>query len=239
MHEMQKRFEREIGELAASAVRLHELGYVASYGGNLSYRAAPGVVLITPTKVPKQDVGFDDVCVIDERGGVLFAAPGRKPTGETPFHLRILSMRPDTRAVVHAHPPVLTGFAIARSDALSRPILPEPVIEVGPVVSVPYAEPLSDELAAAFDPVVGTSNAFLMENHGVIALSAEGVRRAIELLEMLEAMACSVFVARCLGGVRELSADDVDRLDVVLAKRNGALPGLPGAFRTLKDVFRM
>jgi len=141
------------------------------------------------------------------------------------------------KAVVHAHPPVLTGFAIARSDALSRPLLPEPALEVGPVVRVPYAEPLSDELAAAFDTVVERSNAFLMESHGVIVLSGEGTRRAVELLEMLESMACSVFAARILGGVRELSGEDVARLDRVLAKRNQPLPGLPGVFRTLRDVF--
>ena len=239
MHDMQKRFEREIDEIVASSRWLHDLKYVSSHGGNLSYRVAPGVVLVTPTKVAKQDVGFDDICIIDENGGILFAAPGRAPTGETPFHLRILSRRPDMAAVVHAHPPILTGFAIAGCDALSRPILPEPAIEVGPVVRVPYAEPLSDDLAAAFDPVVERANAFLMENHGVIVLSKDGTRRAVELLEMLEGMACSILVARECGGVRELSPDDVGRLDRVLAKRKNALPGLPGTYTALREAFGM
>ena len=61
--------------------------------------------------------------------------------------------------------PVLTGFAIAHSDILSKAILPEAIIEVGPILNVKYATPLSDELSENFDKVIKKSNGFLMENH--------------------------------------------------------------------------
>ena len=145
MHPIQEKYRAQIEEVVRAANRLGQIGYVTSHGGNLSMRADGDVVLITPTKVPKRDLTFDDICAIDMRGGVLYARPGRKPTGEWPFHVRILEKRPDVKGVLHAHPPVLTGFAIAGGDWMQRAFLPEPVIEVGPMVMVPYAEPLSDE----------------------------------------------------------------------------------------------
>ena len=52
------------------------------------------------------------------------------------------------------HSPVLTGFAIAGSHILEKPILPEPMIEVGPILNVPYATPLSEKLSEQFDDVI-------------------------------------------------------------------------------------
>src|SRR5690554_5252187 len=185
MHELQQQYTNEISELALASVRLAELGYVTSHGGNLSYRVGENIILITPTKVAKRKVTFDDVCIIDMEGNVLYAKEGRKPTGETPFHLRIFSQRPDVTGIVHAHPPVMTGFAIANTDLLAKPTLPEPIIEVGPMLTVPYEEPLTDALAEAFDDKLPYANAFLMKNHGAIVVSSEGVERALEFFEMM------------------------------------------------------
>lgn len=238
MHELQKRYEPEIHELALTARRLGELGFVTSHGGNLSCRVAPGVILITPTKVPKRLIEFDDIVILDDSAKVLFSARGRRPTGETPIHLSILRRRPDLRGVIHAHPPILTGFSLIDEEILSRPFLPEPVIELGPVLYVPYAEPLSQELAAAFDGVIERSNAFLMRNHGVMVCSPEGPGRALELLEMLEAMAHSVQVAASLGRVNRIPADGLKNLERTLRTRELPLPGAPGVLRFLEEGYR-
>jgi L-fuculose-phosphate aldolase len=88
---------------------------------------------------------------------------------------------------------------------LSRPFLPEPVLEVGPMVMVPYGEPLSEQLARNFDEAVERSNGFLMENHGALMGSYQGIKRALELLEKMEAAARSVLVAHLLGGLKTIS----------------------------------
>jgi L-fuculose-phosphate aldolase len=238
MNDLQKKFEKEIDELARASNRIAELGYVTSHGGNVSYRADENVILITPTKVPKADIQFNDVCIIDPKGNVLFAAEGRKPTGETPFHIDILNKRPDLNALIHAHPPYLTGLAIAHDNTLSKPLLPEPVTEVGPVLHVPYAEPISQELADAFDPLLYKTNAWLMLNHGVLIGSYEGIWRGTELLELIEATAQSVAVAAIVGEIHMLSREDVKKLDNVMFKRNLPFPGGPkGGTRSLVDVF--
>lgn len=237
MHELQKKYKSEIEEFVASTQRLGKSGFVTSQGGNLSYRVSEDVVLITPTKVPKITVTFDDICIINMKGDILFASDGRKPTGETPMHLNILNKRSDAKGVIHAHPPYITGFAIARSDLLSRPLLPEPIIEVGPVLSADYAEPITDELAEAFDPVILKTNAWLMENHGITMCNHEGVGRALELLEMIEALAQSTMVALTCGNIVEIPRDEVKKLERTIKTRDLPLPGLPGYNKGLEELY--
>lgn len=236
MNELQVKFKRQIDEMVAACHRSASLGYVHSQGGNLSYRVEENTVLITPTKVYKGDIEFDSICVVTMDGKTLYAPQGGKPTGELPFHLRILGRRPDLNALVHAHPPILTGFAIAGGDVLSRPFLPEPVLEVGPMVMVPYGEPLSEQLAQNFDAAVERSNGFLMENHGALMASTQGVKRALELLEMMEAAARSVLVAHMLGGLKTIPREEVANLDRTLRTRGMAFPGKPGVVGSLVDL---
>lgn len=238
MHLFQQKYEQQIQELVRAANRLAEVGFVTSQGGNLSLRADGDVVLITPTKVAKAAIGFDDICAVDMEGNILYSAPNRKPTGEWPFHVRIMAKRPDVKGVVHAHPPILTGFAIAGGDLLERPFLPEPVIEVGPMVLVPYAEPLSDELAQNFDPFLEKSNGFLMENHGAVMISSEGVWRALEFMEMMESAGQSILTAKALGNLKPIPEADVAKLENVIRIRNMPMPGLPGAVKSLREIFK-
>ncbi|MEA1877708.1 MAG: class II aldolase/adducin family protein [Bacteroidota bacterium] len=237
MHELQEKYRIPIQKLARSSQQIAAKGFVTSQGGNLSYRVDDDVVLITPTKVPKANVQFEDVVIMNMKGKVLFAAEGRKPTGESPFHLDILNKRPDLKGLVHAHPPAITALALAHSNLLSRPLLPEPIIEVGPVLNVSYEEPLSQELADAFTPVLMKSNAFLMLNHGILICSTASVLRASELLEMIEATAHSAILATQTGSVNELSRDDVARLDRTLKTRNLPMPGAPGVNLSLIDMY--
>ena len=237
MHPLQKKYKSQIEEFVAATIKLGQSGFVTSQGGNLSFRVDEDIVLITPTKVPKIKITFDDVCIITMGGEVLYAAEGRKPTGETPMHLNILNKRPDAKGVIHAHPPYITGFAIARSDILSRPLLPEPIIEVGPVLSAAYAEPITDELADAFDPVILKTNAWLMENHGITMCNNEGVGRAFELLEMIEALAQSVTVALACGNIVEIPREEVIKLEKTIKTRGLPMPGLPGHNAGLEELY--
>ncbi|MEA5066283.1 MAG: class II aldolase/adducin family protein [Eubacteriales bacterium] len=237
MTDFQRKYEAQIEELRRAANRLAEVGFVTSQGGNLSLRADDDVVLITPTKVAKLSITFEDICAVDMQGKVLYAKEGRKPTGEWPFHVRIMNRRPDVRGIVHAHPPILTGFAIAGGDWLKMPFLPEPAIEVGPMVMVPYAEPLSDQLAENFEAVIERSNGFLMENHGALMVSSEGIWRALEFLEMMEAAGKSIIVAKLLGNPKPIPPADVKNLENVIRTRNMPMPGRPGAVGSLTDIF--
>ncbi len=238
MQDFQKQYAAQIQDLTDAANRMAQLGYVTSHGGNLSYRVADNVVLITPTKVEKRKLTFEDIVAVDLQGRTVFAGPGRKPTGETPIHTRLLRNRPDLNCLVHAHPPVLTGFSMSDCKRyLSRPLLPEVVIEVGPILDVPYAEPISEELAEQFDKVIGLSNAWLMLNHGVVVGSSEGIERAADFMQMIEQMAVGVHVAATVGQVTEISREEVANLEKTLATRNMPRPGDPRKIKSLLELY--
>lgn len=235
--DIRKYYKSQIEELVEACHRCAELGYVTSSGGNLSYRVAENLILITPTKTPKRFMQFEDICAIDNDGNTVFSPEGKKPTGETPFHARIMRLRPDIKAIVHSHPPFLTGFACTKSNVLSKPILPEPALEVGPMLNVEYATPLSEELSENFDKVICKSNGFLMNNHGILICSPNDITEAVEQTEMVEAMAKSVVVAQIFGDCRTLSEKDVSNLDEVIAVRNLKTPGYKT--KSLSEIFRL
>ncbi len=237
MHTLQKQFEREINETveACGAAALRQ--YVTSQGGNLSWRVGPDRVLITPTKMNKGKIRFDDVLIVGADSRVLFAAEKREPTGEVRIHLGIYAKRPDIVSIIHAHPTWLTAFALSKPELLQMPWLPEPVIEVGPVALTEYAQPLTEDLARKFDPVIMRHNAFLMRNHGAVVLCREGLSRCFELLEMLETSAKSVAIAQMIGGATPLSREAVKGLAETLRARNARLPGAPGEVKDLADLY--
>jgi len=237
MYDLQKKYEKEIQEIVFCSNRLASLGYVTSHGGNLSYKTDDNNILITPTKVHKRSIVFDDILILDLNGSILLNANNRKPTGETPMHLRIFNKRPDINAMVHAHPPIMTGFSMTDSDLLEKPFLPEPIFEAGPAVSVEYAEPVSDKLAIEFDKVVHKSNIFLLRNHGAMALSADGIERALDILEMVETTALSITTALLIGNIKEIPRESINDLEKIIAKRNLKIPGDPRYIKRLKDLY--
>lgn len=237
MEAIRRQYADAIEALAAASRRLGELGFVASHGGNLSQRLTDDLVGITPTKVVKRLMRPEDIVIVSTDGTVVSALEDRRPTGESPMHRMILRLRPDLDAVVHAHPPVLTGFSLVDADLLEKPLLPEPVLELGPIVSVPYAEPISSEPAQQFESRIARSNAWLMKNHGVTIGSSEGIARVLEFLEMAEAMARSVSVAAALGTVTIISREEVHKMEQTLATRSMPRPGDPRRISDLTELF--
>src|SRR2546427_705866 len=101
---------------------------------------------------------------------VLVDLRGRKrrgrhnPTSELDLHLRILTRRPDVGAVVHAHPPVATGLAVAGQD-LHILVLPELILQCGDVPLVPYGTPGTPELGDRLRPHLARDGALVVAHH--------------------------------------------------------------------------
>ena len=97
-------------ELCQVCRLLYDRGYVVGHDGNVSVRLGEGCLLITPSGVSKGRLEPDMLVVCDLEGRVLEG--DRYPSSEMAMHLLIYQERPDVGAVVHAHPPVSTAFAI-------------------------------------------------------------------------------------------------------------------------------
>jgi L-fuculose-phosphate aldolase len=106
-------------------------------------------------------------------------------------------------AVVHAHPPTATGFAVAGLDFMA-PVLPELLVMTGPVPLVPYAQPGTAELPLQLGRFAGDHDAFLLANHGVTTVG-RSLDEALHRMESLEQGARIILAARQLGRVNELS----------------------------------
>ena len=216
--------------------RLSHHLYATSEGGNLAWKLAEDVILITPTQLNKGHVQADDVVFIDGEGKTL--AGRNRPTGETPMYLNFFRERPDVRSAIHCHPPMTGAFAItAEKNLLMRPIFPETTTEVGPVPVVPYGQPLSQRLADNFLPYLQKYNAFLMENHGLVILSRRDIRWTMLIIEMLETTATSVLSAAAVGAVKEISREDVRELDEIMKVRNLPMFGAPGHNSSLEELY--
>ena len=182
--------------------------YVGGRDGNVSVRVGAGNVLVTPAGVRKGDLTSDDLILVDSTGAVV-QGRGRAST-ETGMHLRIYELRPDVGAVVHAHPPVATGFAAAGLE-MNECVLPEVVVGLGRVPLARYAAPGTPELSSSLDPLVAEHDAWLLENHGVVTAGAD-LSAAHHRMETVEHAARVVLVARLLGGARPLEAGQVREL---------------------------
>ena len=195
--------------------------FVGGRDGNVSVRISDATVLITPAGMRKGDIEVEDLILVDRRGSVV-EGRGRAST-ETGMHLRIYQLRPDVRAVAHAHPPVATGFAAA-GIALTECVLPEVIVGLGQVPLTRYATPGTPELSDSLDPVIRDHDAWLLQNHGAVAVG-EDVLSAYQRLETVEHSARILLVARLLGGPDPLTRTQVDEL-LAARGRYGVREGL-------------
>ena len=203
--------------------RLYDRGLIAGGEGNVSVRIGRDRLLVTPAGMSKVDVRPEDLVEID-LGGRRVRGTQRAST-EIAVHLRIYERRPDVGAVVHAHPPTATGFAVA-GESLVECVLPEVIFTVGSVPLVPYAMPGTPALADRFEPFVGSHDAFLMANHGATTVGPT-LTIAHQRMESIEQAARILLTARLLGRVTTLSGDDVRALTEARARAgvDGPYPG--------------
>lgn len=208
--------ERTVRAAIASVCRkLWERGLVAGQDGNVSARLDAARILITPAGLSKGDVGPDDLVVVGRDGTP--ERDGPPPSSEMLLHLRAYDRRDDVAAVVHAHPPTATAFALA-GETLPDDALPEVTVLLGPVPLVAYAVPGSAALADAFEPFWAAHDTFLMANHGAMTLG-DSLLRAHQRMETLEHAARIILTARTLGPLVRLGPDQVRALTALRPRR--------------------
>jgi L-fuculose-phosphate aldolase len=186
-------------EMCEIGRRLWGRGLVGATEGNLSVRLSSRQILCTPSGSSLNRLRPDDLVVIDNHGRPV--GDGR-PSSEIRLHLRILARRPDVQAVVHAHPPTATAFALAGED-IPDDLLPEAAVVLGSVASVPFAMPGTDELPDAIEPLLPDHRAFLLSHHGAVTLGLT-LEDAYNRMETLERIAQVILLAAQIGKPRPM-----------------------------------
>src|SRR6266849_2011306 len=195
-------------EIVEVGRRMYARGYTDSNAGNISVRLGADRLLMTPKGLCKGFMTPDMMCITDLEGRKLQG--DRDPSSEMLMHLEVYRQRPDVQAVVHAHPPTATGFAVA-GIPLDRAVLAEVLTTLGSVPLAEYATPSTHELPEAVRKYIKAHDGMLLANHGALTVGGD-LYGAYYKMETIEHFAKISLVARLLGRENLLSREEVMRL---------------------------
>jgi len=182
--------------------------FVAANEGNFSFRLDENSVLSTPTLQSKGFLKPEDIVTVNMEGKKIEGL--KEPTSEVLLHLEIYKNRPDIKAVIHAHPPCATSFAVVKRP-LPKCILPEVEIFVGEIPIVEYATPGTQELAESVKPFLSDFTAFLLANHGALTIGSD-IEDAYYKMEIVEEYCRVLLYTRQLDGYTQMTDEKVGEL---------------------------
>jgi L-fuculose-phosphate aldolase len=174
-------------------------------GGNLSIiNREKNLVAIKPTGANYLQMKPSDVVVVSLDGKIVEG--DLKPSSELKFHLALLNHRSDIFAVVHTHQVYATTIACMNWE------LPAVHYLVGfsgnKVPLAKYATFGSQELSDNIVSAIGSYNACLMANHGIVTVG-KTIDAAFAVAEELELVARLYYQTKCIGEPAILSDEEM------------------------------
>ena len=187
--------------------RIYEYGMTTTSGGNLSIRDENGDVWITPSSIDKGALTRQDICCVKPDGTVI--GP-HKPSVELPFHLDIYKIRPDLKAILHAHPPTLVAFSVARVLPAEN-LVPDLRQVCGEIVMADYDVPGSQQLGKNIAKRFAEGyNTVMMENHGCV-IGAKDLFSAFMAFETFDFCGRLQIDAEKLGTIHPLTTEQIEK----------------------------
>jgi L-fuculose-phosphate aldolase len=182
--------------------------FLAATDGNLSVRTSRDTILTTPSCTCKGKIDQRDIVEVDFKFKILKGSG--KPSTELKLHRYIYESRADINAVIHTHPVFATAFA-SSGNALDKNIFPEIFLNIGQVPLAVYGCPSTNELPGSISRFVKKCKAILLSNHGLVTYG-KNIEEAYYITEKVERAAEIVYYARMLGGEKELTKKQVEKL---------------------------
>lgn len=174
-------------------------------GGNLSiYNRSEGLIAIKPSGVEYFKMKPEDVVIITPEGEIVEGS--LKPSSEFRFHLDLFKHRTDVNAIVHTHQVYATTIACMNWE------LPAVHYMVGlsgdKVPLAKYATYGTQELSDHIIEAIGSYNACLMANHGIVAVGSN-IDRAFNVAEEIEFVSQLYLQSKSMGDPVILSSDEM------------------------------
>ena len=183
-------------------------GLTTGSGGNLSILDVESdLIAIGPSGIDYANVGVEDVVIVNRDGEVV---EGQwKPSSELSFHLALYKQRPEITAVVHTHSVYATTMACLNWEI---PAVHYLVAFSGDKVPLaPYATFGSDDLATSVADHIGSYNALLLANHGLVTIGSD-MSSAFNVAEEIELVARIYYQAKSIGQPVLVAADEMERV---------------------------
>lgn len=213
---------KELCAVVQAGRRLYEKGLIAGPDGNLSLRAGNGVV-VSPAGAHKGVLRCGDLSLVSLEGRHL---AGGRPTTELALHLEVFRLRPDVRAVVHAHAPTCVAMTLMRHPVMDG-VLPEITTSLGGFKVVPYARTGTDSLAKVAAEALLGFDAVVLERHGTLAVGRT-LDEAISRTEALEHGAKILWMAHCMQRPSRLPEQELRALREIYDRGRHPTAGMAG-----------
>lgn len=203
-------------DMLAVGKRLADKGLLVGKGGNYSVRIGEDRILLTASGFCKSDITREQISLIDMEGNLL---EGLKPAQDIRMHLEVYRTMPEICAIVHSHPPIMTGFAMS-NYTFENFMMPEAILDIGGIAVTDFAVPTTAEVPAAVHKCIvdaPDTRALILKGHGVLCLSSKDVMDACYKLECLEAVGDAILVSKALGGEYKMTEKELEGCRAVLA----------------------
>ncbi|MDP4276937.1 MAG: class II aldolase/adducin family protein [Bacteroidota bacterium] len=207
MKQLDTKFMHPSEQINVIIGRIYRSGMTTTSGGNISIRDENGDIWITPSAIDKGSLTPKDIICVKKDGTIIGS---HKPSSEYPFHKAIYESRPELNAVIHAHPPGLVAFSIARKIP-DTSIVPQARNICGEIGYAPYGCPGSEDLGAKIAEQFKNPKfkAVIMENHGVV-LGGTDLMDAYQRFETLEFCCRTIIKANMLGKYKTLTSAQIN-----------------------------
>ena len=186
--------------------RIYKYGLTTTSGGNLSIMDDNKDMWISPAGIDKGTLTRKDIICVKADGTIVGI---HRPSSEFPFHKHLYEVRPDIKAVLHAHSPALVAFSIVRKIPDTH-LIPNVNQVCGEVGMAEYGLPGSDELGDKIAKVFAKGfNTVILENHGVV-VGGQSLFKAFMAFETLDFCARLEIYAHRIGIPKGLNQEKID-----------------------------
>lgn len=196
-------------EIIEIGKRLYQKGLLVGKDGNISIRFSENELFITGSGICKGYLTQGQIVHIDFNGSIISGE--LKPARDFRMHVEIYKAKPAVRAIVHAHPPYISGLAMTRQK-IKEVALPEVLFDLGEIEVADYATPTSLDVPQSIKKALSrTKNTYavILANHGAVTFTKEEPIDAFYKMEKLEAFVQSLLIANLLGGAVPLTEEQV------------------------------
>lgn len=201
------RYYRERKEVVETGREMYRTAMTVGTWGNISKKiSGSDLYAITPSGVDYKKMKPEDVVILDYEGEVVDGR--KKPSTEKHLHRYLYKNREDIKAIVHTHSIYASAMAAARKPI---PGAMEDLVQIvgGSVDVADYDLPGSEDVAQNAVEALGDKDGVLLANHGVVGVS-ETLPDALKVCQVIEKTAQITIAAQTVGGVVELSQEDID-----------------------------
>lgn len=207
-------------DMLAVGKRLSDKGLLVGKGGNYSVRINEKEILLTASGFEKSEITEEQISIVDLDGNLL---RGLKPALDIRMHLEVYRMLPQVRAIVHSHPPIMTGFAMSNYN-FEGFCMPEAMLDIGGIEVTDFSVATTEQVPKVVHKAIEKNpdaRALILKGHGVLCFSDADVMDACYKVEVLEAVGQAILVANALGGFYQMTPEEVAGVQAVLNSKKG------------------